>query len=426
MSALGLIIQGVNEPVRAGVVSEVPAPMLRRLTRRRASLPRAAAAVSLAVPSDAHSVPAGDTEQRVRALLASKLAALAPDFASNEDQVWKALAALVQDETARVRATIAGIVKEMPEAPRDLIVGLVHEAPAPVPEWLARLWPFLSRYDMVALLAASPSASAIDPPAHRADLVEPITDVSACIGDNSVAAVLLANPTPSVRETILDALIARAQDQIGSQEQGPGKPKLSPPAARALSQIITTYHVGILAGRNDIHSALIGELQERLRVRLGNPSGGNSCPKDGMISASNEPALRVSSDPPLVGHPEIGLSAREALRVAHAIASEGMLNEHALSAAIERGEVRLAAALLALAAQVPFIVVDRACRLRSAKGLIALAWAAGFTADVIAPLQMLLARLRPGQILPPSPSGDFPLTPDQMRWQLDFLGRSAA
>jgi hypothetical protein len=41
------------------------------------------------------------------------------------------------------------------------------------------------------------------------------------------------------------------------------------------------------------------------------------------------------------------------------------------------------------------------------------------------PLQILLARLGPGTLLAPGPGGGFPLAVEEMRWQLEFLGRAA-
>jgi hypothetical protein len=37
------------------------------------------------------------------------------------------------------------------------------------------------------------------------------------------------------------------------------------------------------------------------------------------------------------------------------------------------------------------------------------------------PLQMLLAKLSPATVLRPSRGGGFPMSPDEMRWQLTFL-----
>lgn len=80
-------------------------------------------------------------------------------------------------------------------------------------------------------------------------------------------------------------------------------------------------------------------------------------------------------------------------------------------------------ALIAVAADVPASVVDRAATLRSAKGLVSLVWKAGFSMRTAGPLQTLLARLAPETVLRATPSGGFPLAVEEMRWQIDFLTR---
>jgi hypothetical protein len=67
-------------------------------------------------------------------------------------------------------------------------------------------------------------------------------------------------------------------------------------------------------------------------------------------------------------------------------------------------------------------VVERACDLRSAKAMVSLAWKAGFSAQTAVVLQATLASLAPAQILRPRGDTAFPLTEDEMRWQLTFLG----
>ena len=105
------------------------------------------------------------------------------------------------------------------------------------------------------------------------------------------------------------------------------------------------------------------------------------------------------------------------------MAADGRLREDALVKAAQRGEARLASALLAVAANVSLPVVDRAISLRSAKGLISLCWKAGFSMRAAGPLQSVLARIPPASALSPGPGGNFPLAIEEMRWQVEFLGR---
>ena len=73
------------------------------------------------------------------------------------------LAELVEDEAVRVRAAIADVVKDMPQAPRELILRLAHDSAVPVSEPVIRLSPLLTTEDLLALLARRP-ARAPPPP----------------------------------------------------------------------------------------------------------------------------------------------------------------------------------------------------------------------------------------------------------------------
>jgi hypothetical protein len=69
----------------------------------------------------------------------------------------------------------------------------------------------------------------------------------------------------------------------------------------------------------------------------------------------------------------------------------------------------------------PLPTVRRAATLRSAKGVVSLTWKAGFSMKAGYALQILLARLAPGTALKPGPGNSFPLSVEEMCWQLDFL-----
>ena len=117
------------------------------------------------------------------------------------------------------------------------------------------------------------------------------------------------------------------------------------------------------------------------------------------------------------------MTTEEALTQARCLAAQGNLDEAKLLEAAQRGEIRFAASLLAVAAGLPVSVVDRASTLRSAKGMVSLVWKAGFTMRAAVALQTLLARLAPDEVLRPGPADQFPLAVEEMRWQLDFLAR---
>jgi hypothetical protein len=81
-------------------------------------------------------------------------------------------------------------------------------------------------------------------------------------------------------------------------------------------------------------------------------------------------------------------------------------------------------AMLAVKAAVPLAVIDRASKLRNAKGMIALAWKAALSMQVAVALQIVLARLPPDGVIRPTAEGSYPMTVQEMRWQLEFVCRA--
>jgi hypothetical protein len=207
---------------------------------------------------------------------------------------------------------------------------------------------------------------------------------------------MLENQGAAIREATLDALIERAAGQGAWHEPLVRRPALNARAATALSQIVATHQLGILADRTDLAPETRRHLRRRLAERLG-------------------PAPKT--------HVE-DLTLDEAMAEARVMFEEDQLTEAALLEAAGRGDHLLAMAMLAVAADVPVELVERATTLRTAKGLVSLAWKAGFSMRTAVTLQALLAHIAPPAILRPGGAGGFPLAADEMRWQLDFLAKT--
>ncbi len=387
--------------VRLGASPDSAPELLASLAGDPAVTVRAAVALNTAAPADANQRLASDDDTRVRALLAHKLASLIPDVGTPErDRLQRhalsMLRELINDEATRVRAAIADVLKDMPQAPRELILRLAHDSEVPVSEPVIRLSPLLTAEDLLGLLAVVPNLGAATAVARRRDLPAEVSDALATGTDVAAIAALLANQTAAIREATLDALIARAQVQPGWHAPLVRRPRLSAAAAYALSEYIAAHLLDELSGRADLDPDCAAELRRRLHERL-------------------LPAPAPSAD----RCPNID----ESMGIARGLAYQGRLDELALLAALQRGEARMATALLAVAAEVPASVVDRAATLRSAKALVSLLWRAGFTMQVAGPLQALLARMAPDTALRSGPGGTFPLAVEEMRWQIDFLTR---
>lgn len=388
--------------VRLGANPATPTEVLLALAADPSVTVRAALALNPAAPPATYNALARDADERVRTLLARKLAALTPDLDDAQrcqlnQQAMAALAYLVEDEAIRVRAAIAEVVKDLPDAPRELVLRLARDTAVQVSEPVIRLSPILTPSDLLSLLAAAASPSVALAVARRPGLTEIVADAIAGSTDSVAIRALLSNQSAQIRESTLDALIARAADETTWHEPLVRRPNLSASAARALSRIVADTLLAQLASRADLGPTVAAELRDRL-------------------------AARLADAPPHHQAPDTSLA--EALAEARSRAAAGQLTEGALLGVTGSGDAPLAAAMLAVAADVPLAAVMRAAELRSAKALVSFVWKAGFSMRVATPLQFLVGRLAPAAVLSAGPGGTFPLSIEEMRWQIAFLNRS--
>jgi uncharacterized protein (DUF2336 family) len=264
--------------VRLGAAATTPVDLLLKLALDPSLTVRTALAINPAAPPAVLSVLARDADERVRALLARKLAALAPCLNESErsrlnQQTIEALGHLVEDTAVRVRAAIAEVVKEMPNAPRELVLRLAHDTALQVSEPVIRLSPILTQEDLLSLLAASRSPEIALAVARRPSLTEDVADALAETADASAIRAMLLNHSAQIRESTLDALIARAAQHVAWHAPLVRRPSLSARAAEALSRIVADALLAELASRADLAPSVAADLRARLNARLGQPTG---------------------------------------------------------------------------------------------------------------------------------------------------------
>ena len=406
--AIGAVIQRADDKdatareamrVRAGAGASTSEDILLALATDPAVTVRATVAMNPAAPHGVDQVLARDPDERVRTLLARRVASELPGLSGDEqarlrDQAFATLATLVEDQAVRVRAALADVLKDMHEAPRSLILQLARDSAVPVSEPIIHLSPLLDAGDLLALLASPPHERTTIAVARRAGLPEAVSDAIAATADTEAVRVLLSNPSSQIRESTLDALVARAEQHVEWQEPLVRRPRLPAKAMLALSRFVTRYLVEALRRRGDLDPKLAEVLDRRTTARLAETQLADALAASGALTQRREPTGFTPSQ-----------------------------DEAAVIAATRLGDARRAAFLLASAANVPVALIDRAGALRSAKGIVSLVWKAGFTMRVAAPLQAVLAQLSPDAMLLPGMDGQFPLSVDEMRWQCDFLAR---
>ena len=381
--------------VKLAASPTTPSDILCFLARDDAITVRAAVALNPSVSAAGDQRLAGDGDERVRLLVARKLATTlsAPAEAELRERTLGILSTLVRDEAVRIRTAIAVIVADLPDLPRDLLLALANDSAVSVSEPVLRLSPLLSTEDLLNLLETPPHEAAATSIACRANLPDAVADAIAASADSAAIQALLTNQSASIKEGVLDVLIARAEHEPGWHEPLVRRPHLSDHAARALSEIVASHLLKVLTERTDITPSLLAEIQQRLDEQL-----------------ARRPAAPVR------------LSDEALMEEARNLDTMGELTEAALLATLRGGDTRRGSTMLAVAASVALAVIDRAAALRSAKALISLVWKAGFSMRAAGPVQAVIGQLGPEAAMLPSPSGGYPLTPEELGWQLDFLG----
>src|SRR3546814_4452504 len=99
----------------------------------------------------------------------------------------------------------------------------------------------------------------------------------------------------------------------------------------------------------------------------------------------------------------------------------GRLNSETVGDAILAGQRDFVHHALATMAGASLDYVDRVLQGHSAKGITALAWKAGCSMRVALQLQTNMGGIPPNKALHARDGSDFPLTPKEMEWQLDFF-----
>jgi uncharacterized protein (DUF2336 family) len=384
--------------VEMAASADTPAGILIQLSNDELPTVRAAVALNAAAPIEANARLSGDGDERIRILLGTKLASLMPSLVSaSRDRVYEAtlsvLRRLVADETVRIRAAIADVIKDMPGAPRELVLKLAQDNFGSVSDPIVRLSPLLSAEDLLGLLALGPTPTTAVSIASRDALPPVVCDAIANGVDAEAIRALLENPSAAIREETIDSIVGRAHLHTPWHRPLTSHPRLSARAAQALAGFVADDLLHALAARPELDPAVVRDIRRQLFQRLGAGPAGT----------------------------QRGKTVDDAMAQAKRLSEEGKLTEQFLLDAVARGDETLLVALLAVAADVPVSTVQRAAMLRSAKGVVSLVWKAGFSMRVGLPLQILLARLSPATVLRPSRSGGFPMNPEEMRWQLTFL-----
>lgn len=388
------LVRDGDPAVRAALAArpDVRPELLYYLATDQAPLVRREIARNAQTPAQADLILAADADESVRRDLATKVARLtghldAPDRAEAERYVLQTLELLARDQALRVRQILSDTLRTLPNAPRSVIQRLARDEAEAVACPVLELSPLLSDEELMSIIAEGCASARLCAISRRSGLGGAVADAIAGRDDGPAIAALLGNASAQIREETLDSLVE--QSRARSEWQGPlvRRPRLSPGTLQKLAGFVARHLLETLLERDELDGAtrdlVAGIVQQRLDAET---SGGT---------------------------PE------EALK---ALFEQGALDEAMVLEDLQCGERRRVCLALSLLCGLTLSTVERILGAGSAKGVTALSWKAGLSMRFATQLQLRMGGIPPSQLLNARGGTDYPLSPEEMTWQLEFFG----
>ena len=172
-----------------------------------------------------------------------------------------------------------------------------------------------------------------------------------------------------------------------------------------MARFVADHLLETLAGREDLDPTSVEAVRAEVRRRL---DEGTSA-----AAAKGQEARGTNTEKAPAAH---------SLEMVQDLHRSGKLDEATIANALHSGDHGFVIAALAVRGGMAVDLVEKVMRIQSIKGVVALAWKAGLSMDLAEQLQQRLAGIAPGQVRTATAGANYPLTEDEMKWQLEFLG----
>lgn len=356
---------------------------------------RKAVASNTRTPRQADEKLAKDSDQKIRATLATKIAALTQDLDSERRSKVKGLTvelleSLAWDSASEVRAILAESIKNVSNAPPEVVDRVIKtlalDTELVVAGPVLQHSPMLNDDLLVELVASARAQGAVSAISRRDGVSESVSEAIVKSNDDDAIVELLRNDSAQIREDILDQLIEAAPAKTEYHEPLVRRPKLSSKNMLSLAKFVADALVDELTKREGLDASVVEELRGEMEKRLDHDDEEHSGEK----------------------------------QRAEALFKNGELNEKTMARAIASGRRIFVTTGLTLLSGLPAGAVHAMINSHSAKAIIAAAWKAGLTMETAVQLQLRIGQLSKDEVLRPKDDGSFPLSDNQLEWQIEL------
>ena len=364
---------------------------------------RKTVAQNAAAPRQTDILLAKDDDADVRGDLASKIARVAPGLSADEQDkahraTYKALELLAKDQITKVREILSEALRDVADAPPDVIKTLAIDTEIEVSGPVLEFSPVLTDEDLLEIIQSGPAKGGLNAISKRSAVSENVSD--AIVGTDDVEAIadLLSNDSAQIREAALDDLIERAPDIDLWHAPLVGRPKLPESAATKLALFLADNLLEVLQERADLDEETLANVKAVVQQRIGGEGGQKD--SDGSQDFLN-------MEPPI--------------DMVDRLYKARKLDGNVISKALNAGDHAFVLAALIVRTGLDQAVVKRIFVEKSAKGVMALSWKAGMPAKMAVQMQQRMGRIAPSEVITPDDSGEYPLSNDDLNFQLEFF-----
>lgn len=376
--------------------ANVQPEILYFLAQDRATSVRTIIAQNDATPRHADLLLTDDADEGVRSQLAAKISALAPGLSANEvDKIrrmtYEALEKLARDQAVKVRQIVAETIQEMADAPAEIVRHLAEDTELVVCAPVLENSPVLTDRDLIQIINLNPVDGSISAIAKRSALPDDVMEEIFSSNDTAAVGEMLRNASINIKEDLLERICDKARTVKSLQDPMVHRPRLPRSVAMRLADFVADHLIKALLDRKDLDPEIADAVREEVAWRLD--------------LAAEEDAAATEETP-----------YEKALRLKR----EGRLDVEMVASALKAGQRQYAMAAIAALSEIPMNAVEQAAAAGSAKGLVALSWKAGLSADTAVTVQQRLGHVQPQGLIKPK-NGDYALPEDELEWHLEFM-----
>jgi uncharacterized protein (DUF2336 family) len=355
-------------------------------------------AANPSTPMQASTLLAKDRSEDVRIVLARRLVRILPALSEEKySQLYafavQSLGMLALDEVLKIRKALSETLKDHAHTPPSVAAQLARDLEREVSEPILRFCAALSDEDIIDILKTHPANWAAEAVARRKSLSAPVTRAVLDTGNVRAGKYLLENESAEISPDLLEMIVERAREYPEWHKPIAMRKTLPPLMAMKLAAYVDKTVRKILEERSDLDIKTIGEISAIVQRRM-----------------DFEDRRRKTID------------RSNPVERAQKMFASGDLSEEAVADALAMRDKEFVIAALALRARVTMGDIEKIFDVQAPKTICALTWKCGYSMRLALKLQQVLAGIKPALLIYPRGGTDYPLTEEQMRWQLGMIG----